>query len=405
MRPNNTDVQKRLLCVDDEKGVVVALCRLLHLLLYRVLTARDGEEELLVAPTERPDRKRGLAMARSVIRALLLALVMIAGWADTPAQAKEALPSDLTELSLEELMELEIIPTNVMGIHIHRADEWMLGYKFRFMRMDGNRDGTDRKSEDDVLQDFMVAPTDMTMEMHMVEVMYGVTDDLTLMVLLPYKRLSMDHIIRIGARFTTESEGIGDVQAMGHYSLYRSDPHWFILFSSLSFPTGSIDEKDDTPAGLDQKLPYPMQLGSGTFGLIPGITYLGQTDNWNWGAHVMGNIRLGENSNDYTLGNRYHLTTWETHKLTDWLSTRVRIYGHIWGNIDGADPDLNSAMVPTADPDRRGGKRIDLLLSLDFYVFKGYWSSIESGLPIYQSLNGPQLETDWRLSTGWQWTF
>ncbi len=27
------------------------------------------------------------------------------------------------------------------------------------------------------------------------------------------------------------------------------------------------------------------------------------------------------------------------------------------------------------------------------------------GLPVYQWLDGPQLETDWRLTAAWDWTF
>jgi len=32
------------------------------------------------------------------------------------------------------------------------------------------------------------------------------------------------------------------------------------------------------------RLEYPMQLGSGTFALRPGLTYLGQTERWAWVA-------------------------------------------------------------------------------------------------------------------------
>ena len=98
-----------------------------------------------------------------------------------------------------------------------------------------------------------------------------------------------------------------------------------------------------------------------------------------------------------------------TRKLTRWLSSSVQIAGHIWENIDGADPALNPAMIPTADPDRRGGERVDVLLGTDLYVpngfFKGFRLAVEGGVPLYQSLDGPQLETDWLLRFGMAWTF
>jgi hypothetical protein len=31
--------------------------------------------------------------------------------------------------------------------------------------------------------------------------------------------------------------------------------------------------------------------------------------------------------------------------------------------------------------------------------------SVEGGIPVYQWLYGPQLETDWLLSVSWEWTF
>ncbi len=103
---------------------------------------------------------------------LLLVVIISFGWANAPlpAQQTEEKPDELADLTLEELMKLDILPINVLGTHTHLAGEWMIGYKFMFMRMDGNRDGTDRKTVSDVLQDFPVAPTEMTMAMHMVEV-------------------------------------------------------------------------------------------------------------------------------------------------------------------------------------------------------------------------------------------
>jgi hypothetical protein len=36
---------------------------------------------------------------------------------------------------------------------------------------------------------------------------------------------------------------------------------------------------------------------------------------------------------------------------------------------------------------------------------KGAKLAIEGGFPVYQSLDGPQLETDWLITAGLQWTF
>ena len=326
----------------------------------------------------------------------------------SPARGTDDAPP-LADLTLEELMDLELDAMSLIGIHhTHDKGEWMVGYSFMFMNMEGNRDGRARLSTDDVLKDFMVTPTAMDMEMHMLHFMTAPSDAWTLMVMAPYLRLSMDHLTRMGQRFTTKSEGFGDLSVTSLYSMVRRNDRNLILNAGLSLPTGSIDERDDTPAG-NARLPYPMQLGSGTYDVLLGLTYLDQRESWAWGVHGLGTVRTGRNSNEYRLGNRLESTVWAARKFTDWFSSSVRIDGRAWGNIHGEDPQLNPSMVPTADTDRRAGERLDLLLGVNLFALggrlEGHRIALEGGVPIYQNLDGPQLETDWLLSVSWQWTF
>ena len=68
-------------------------------------------------------------------------------------------------------------------------------------------------------------------------------------------------------------------------------------------------------------------------------------------------------------------------------------------------------MVPSADPNLRGGKRAELRLGFSFYVPDGDLArnlfAVELIAPTYQSLQGPQLQVDWGLNVGWQyaWSF
>lgn len=300
-------------------------------------------------------------------------------------------------------------PIGVMGDHTHDAGEVMFSYRFMRMDMAGNRDGTTDLSPAQVLEQFPVTPTEMTMDMHMLGVMYAPTDELTVSVMAPYIFKSMDHVTRMGVNFTTQSDGFGDIRLMGLYKILDQDRQRLHLNAGISFPTGSTNQRDDTPAGPNQVLPYPMQLGSGTFDLLPGITYLGQSDNWSWGGQALGTIRLGTNGNSYRLGNRFNVTGWGARRWNNWFSTSVRLNGNTWGNITGADPRLNPALIPTADPNLRGGIRLDVGLGLNFLVDKGVLAGhrlgIEFALPVYQSLDGPQLETDWLLTIGWQKAF
>jgi len=109
------------------------------------------------------------------------------------------------------------------------------------------------------------------------------------------------------------------------------------------------------------------------------------------------------------LGNRSDVTAWLTRKWNECLSSNVRLDWQHWGDIRGMDVRFDPMEEPTANPGLRGGDRIDLLLGLTLYESKGKYKGnrlgIEFGVPIYQSLQGPQLETDWTLQATWSWTF
>lgn len=317
-------------------------------------------------------------------------------------------------------------PIGVMGDHTHNVGEVMLSYRYMNMDMDGNRDGSNRLSAQEVLNGpdgsrmgtdgFIVTPLRMTMEMHMFGAMYAVNDNLTLMGMLPYIKLSMDHITRTGATFTTEAEGLGDIRVGGLYKFFdQGGQRWHANFG-LSIPTGDIDTRDTTPMGPNSLLPYPMRLGSGTYDVMPGITYLGQSEGaWSWGSQAMATFRIGENDRDYTLGDKFMATGWVSKRLSSSWSAGARLSWSKWENIDGADPDLlvtnpmnGIDIVPTARTDLRGGRRSDLGVSVNYLVrsgyFKGHRLAIEYSRPIQQNLDGPQLEVDSIFHIGWQKT-
>jgi hypothetical protein len=176
-------------------------------------------------------------------------------------------------------------------------------------------------------------------------------------------------------------------------------------------PTGATDKTDVTPASAPAAaiLSYPMQQGSGTWDIMPGITFLGQADRWSWGVQALATIRLGENDRDYRLGHRGLGTAWAATRINDWVSVSGRVQGTAWGNVHGADPALNPMMVPTANPSLRGGARIDLGVGLNFEVasrtLHGQRLAVEFIKPFWQDLKGPQLEDDWELVIGWQYAF
>ncbi|MGE0451827.1 MAG: transporter, partial [Vicinamibacterales bacterium] len=251
-------------------------------------------------------------------------------------------------------------PIGVMGDHTHERGEVMLSYRYMPMRMEGNRDGTEKLTPADVLARFPVTPVRMPMSMHMFGVMAAPTSRLTLMGMVPIVDLSMDHRTRAGGMFTTEAAGLGDVRVTGLLRVLNRNRRAMHVNLGLSLPTGAIDRMGVTPASAPDAaiLPYPMQLGSGTWDLLPGFTVLGQRDRWSWGAQGLATIRLGTNARGYRLGHSGTGTGWLSARLSDWVSASGRLRGSTWGNLHGADPLLNPNMVPTANPALRAGRRI-----------------------------------------------
>ncbi len=139
----------------------------------------------------------------------------------------------------------DIAPIGLMGTHMHPADEFMLSYLYTRMGMDGNLDGGDHISRSRILspagENFRVTPTSMDMEMHMFRLMYAPMDQLTLMAMLPYLIIEMDHRTRMGAKFTTRSRGVGDfkLSALSSASTMRAFITCTQTLESASRPGGS----------------------------------------------------------------------------------------------------------------------------------------------------------------------
>ncbi|MFT4582818.1 MAG: hypothetical protein ACI915_002052 [Gammaproteobacteria bacterium] len=323
-------------------------------------------------------------------------------------------------------------PIGVMGDHLHDAGEWMLTYRYKYMDMQGNRRDTDRISADTIVTSIpnrffgrpmqpptlRVVPTEMRMEMHMFGGMYAPTDWLTVMLMSSYVEKEMDHVTYRGpvgttvrGGFTTASSGIGDTRITGLVKLMTADQHNVHMNVGGSIPTGSTKERDRilTPLGTTRiaRLPYAMQLGSGTFDLLPGLTYTGNHGRTGWGSQYSGTVRTGHD-NGYRWGDRHELTGWLSYQPISAISGSVRLQYETMASIDGID-DRIVAPVQTADPNNYGGDELNILLGLNIAGQSGWLRgkrlALEVGIPVVRDLNGPQLESDVSLTAGLQIPF
>ena len=169
-----------------------------------------------------------------------------------------------------------------------------------------------------------------------------------------------------------------------------------------------------------------MQLGSGTWDLPLGVSYDGLTEALSglgvvrFGARVHGKLRTGRNPASYRLGHRLVASDWLRTRPFAWLEPSMRVSAEIWGRIRGRDkrlpgpPALPGFPTPVVDPSLFGGEKVLLLGGLRLHwpeglahgwgdrFFRGQSIEAEAGRPVYQNLNGPQPEEDWRIQVAWR---
>ena len=285
-------------------------------------------------------------------------------------------------------------PIGVMGEHLHKDGDWMASYRYMNMEMDGISDA----------QGYTMRPTGMDMEMHMVGAMYGVSDKLTLMFMAHHLDKDMDMAMQANgmAMPAMHSEGWGDLTISGMFKFSEWGENTIFGTFGLGIPTGSIDEK----AADGSQLPYGMQMGSGTWDLRPGITYLGQTDTYSWGAQISGLFRTGDNDQDYQLGSVVEGTVWAARKMSDNLSVSARITGRNTGSIDGMDKDIMNAMMSTPmDPENYGGDALYGSLGFNYLFDNGHRIALEYQRPLDENHNGLQMDSDGTFIAGWQYAW
>ena len=324
-------------------------------------------------------------------------------------------------------------PIGVMGDHMHKSGEWMIGARVMHMEMEGLRFGTDELTPEQAVTSIpnvhfgkpgqpallRVVPQEMQMDMLMVGLMYAPSDWLTLMASGRYVRKEMDALTFQGMMGTTRlgtfnmtTEGFGDTVVTGLVRLYE-DAHTHVhLNAGLSLPTGSITESATMLTPMNMRMTmragYGMQLGSGTYDLLPGITYVGRTEDYSWGAQLGGTLHLGRNDEGYTLGDAARLTAWVSREWAPWISTSVRVAGEHVGQIDGQDDQIVGPS-PAANPLFSGGERVELFAGVNLMAqsgaLKGHRLAFEIGTPVYEDVNGLQMERDLVATIGWQKSF
>ena len=298
-------------------------------------------------------------------------------------------------------------PIGVMRDHVHKKGQFMTSYRASYMEMKGLSNNQGSISSAQALNSRLVAPIEMQMGMDMLSAMYGVTDNLTIAAMGSFVVKKMNHQRRNGTFFERESESVGDLKVNASYKLGNYSNDNLLINLGFSIPTGSIDERD--PSG--NRLPYPMQIGSGSYEVLPGLSYTKLNNSYSYGWQLNASIKLDTNDNGYKLGDSYNVTAWIAKPIFDNLSVSSRLDFNKIEAIEGRDSTLDSvvAAIVTADPSLSDREFVDLYLGVNYVVPESLISNmrlaLEGGPTIYEKFQDNQLERDFKLFFGIQKTF
>lgn len=321
-------------------------------------------------------------------------------------------------------------PVSIINNHLHKKGEWMFGYRYMYMDMGAHKmdqqmhkvhgehhhpddehfehDSNDSNSghEDEVHDEDPHGNEDnnhhsmphkhtMTMQMSMLEAMYGVTDDLNLMVMTNFIQNTMNH----GDGFKTRNEGWGDTSLTALYRIF-GDCHEEGLIGGigLSFPTGDVKAKDNYHSG-ESHHPYHMVIGSGTYDLLPSLTYVKSNMNFFWGVQGSAVIRLGRNSQEYSFGDNYKTHVWIGKELSKGVFLTTRLGGDFNADVDGRDKTIKNTGVMW-DPKEQGYQILEAGLGLNFALSSSTNLGVEFIAPLAQNIDDGVHERKWGFTVG-----
>lgn len=236
-------------------------------------------------------------------------------------------------------------PAGVMFEHMHGAGDRMVDYRLMHSERSRLFRHSDRISQSELqAAGFGVAPEHMAMKMHMLHIMYGASDRLNLMLMPQYMTMDMSMDVLegghadghghggLGVDHEHGTSGIADTVAAALYRLHSGHHHSLHAALAISIPTGSIDE-----VGTDgHYLPYGMQLGSGTWDVLPSLTYNGHNGQFSWGGQIGAALPLeSANKSGFSRDQRYYATGWAGYQPAQWLGLTLRLQHDKSGDING----------------------------------------------------------------------
>ena len=327
-------------------------------------------------------------------------------------------------------------PAGVMFDHVlPNAGDVMIGYRYMYANQAGaTQNGLNTVSDSAIVnqacgsQKCFVTPNDMSMNMHMLDLMYAPTDWLTLMLMPQFMDMHMTMRPLDGAPATPAmttplgaaiihsqhehiTGGVGDTGMYALFKLFKTENQQINLSLGGTAPTGDAEIRLRNTHQQDMGfIHYGMQLGSGTWDFKPAITYTTNVDDWSFGVQLNGTKRLeSSNTAGFALGDIFQATSWGSYSWTNWLATSVRGIYTLQGSLQGAYRGVYHQIGAMDFTNNYGGRFVDVGFGINASMpngrLQGNRLSFEWLQPVSDDVNGYQLPREGALSATWSYAF
>lgn len=279
--------------------------------------------------------------------------------------------------------------------HDHAGNNVRITARWHRANMSDNVMGSRNASTAQVLaQGYRIVPQDMTTDMFTFGWSRRMNNGVRLSASVPYVIKRMQSVTytqteTLISKFTTQNDGVGDAMLRAGKKLRYKGWHGSL---GVSVPLGSVDAADRIllPNGVitRRRLPYMMQIGTGTFDLHPAISFVnrfGAKDNMTFGFQLNGVVHLGTNHANYAFGDKAKATvSFGRHMLNG--HGRLSLSYQSTDRIEGRDSEIFGASQ-MADPENYGGER--LLAKVSYRMRNGV--SVQLATPLHEDLHGTQM--------------
>jgi hypothetical protein len=189
---------------------------------------------------------------------------------------------------------------------------------------------------------------------------------------------------------TSSSKGIGDLRITARYQGLTADHSTGFTFG-LKLPTGETEDTFKSGAALDRGL----QLGTGTTDLLLGAYHFGSI-NRDWDYFAQGTLQIALNTHhDFRPGNGLNATAGVRYMGFETFIPQLQFNARVEKRESGSE----------ADKPNSGASLLYISPGLTMPINKSVQAFGFIQVPIYQHVNGYQLEPEVLLSTGLRYSF